>query len=103
RAVLGGSLRVAAPELADGPLPSAVDDAMRKGEDVSLPELHLPDAAGDRILKGRVFPFERGATVFLDDVTERSRAEDARRKSETLLKLVLDTLPVGVWVADRMG
>jgi PAS domain S-box-containing protein len=41
-----------------------------------------------------------GVTFIIDDITERKRAEDAARESEKLLRLVLDTLPVGVAVTD---
>jgi PAS domain S-box-containing protein len=101
--VLGLPLIEALPELSLGPLPGAIADAMKSGEGVSLAELRIGEAADARTFGGRVFPFERGATVFLQDVTEKRRAEEAVRKSEALLKLVLDTLPVGVWVADREG
>lgn len=37
------------------------------------------------------------------DVTERKRAEEAMRHSQQLLKLVLETLPVGVAVIDKGG
>ena len=38
-----------------------------------------------------------------EDVSERRRTEEALRRNESLLKLVLDTLPVGVWIADEKG
>ena len=37
------------------------------------------------------------------DVTERRAAERALRRNEALLRTVLDTLPVGVWVTDHEG
>src|SRR5947208_8787533 len=37
------------------------------------------------------------------DITDRKRAEDGLQQSERLLRLVLDTLPVGVSVVDRSG
>jgi PAS domain S-box-containing protein len=37
------------------------------------------------------------------DVTDRKRVEDAMRRSQQLLNLVLETLPVGVAVTDQSG
>jgi len=37
------------------------------------------------------------------DITDRKRAEEQLRRSEGLLRLVLDALPVGVAVVDRSG
>lgn len=45
----------------------------------------------------------RGYAKVTRDITQSRRAEDALRHSETLLRSVLDTLPVGVWVMDREG
>ena len=39
----------------------------------------------------------------LVDVTERIRAEESVRKNEALLRTVFETLPVGVWLADKEG
>jgi len=39
----------------------------------------------------------------LNDVTEEARANEELRKSETLLRSVLNTLPIGVWITDRDG
>jgi len=37
------------------------------------------------------------------DITDRKRAEEALREQEALLSLILETLPVGVWVTDKAG
>ncbi|HWI41818.1 MAG TPA: PAS domain S-box protein, partial [Verrucomicrobiae bacterium] len=37
------------------------------------------------------------------DVTARKTSEEALRRSEALLRVVLENLPVGVWIVDRTG
>jgi PAS domain S-box-containing protein len=39
----------------------------------------------------------------LNDVTERVKAEKEVEKNEALLRTVLETLPVGVWITDEKG
>lgn len=65
---------------------------------------------------GSIFPVEVDVTVVKDDtgqvlyravnvqdVTERKAAERNIQQQEALLSAVLDTLPVGVWIADANG
>jgi PAS domain S-box-containing protein len=44
-----------------------------------------------------------GVILSLLNVTDRVRAEESVRQNEALLKTVFETLPVGVWIADRKG
>jgi signal transduction histidine kinase len=44
-----------------------------------------------------------GAMNCFQDITDRKRAEEGLRRSERLLRLVLDALPVGVAVVDLSG
>jgi two-component system NarL family sensor kinase len=44
-----------------------------------------------------------GAMNCFQDMTDRKRAEEGLQRSERLLRLVLDALPVGVAVVDRSG
>jgi PAS domain S-box-containing protein len=57
--------------------------------------------------RGYIVANERGDAISAfgttQDVTERRQAEDALRRSEQLLRQVLDSLPVGVVVVDREG
>lgn len=39
----------------------------------------------------------------LHDVSEEARAHEELRKSEALLRNVLETLPIGVWITDKQG
>jgi len=45
----------------------------------------------------------RGYAEVTRDITQSRRSEDAMRHSETMLRSVLDTLPVGVWMIDCKG
>ncbi len=39
----------------------------------------------------------------LNDVTQETRAYEELRRNEGLLRTVLDTVPIGVWIADKDG
>jgi PAS domain S-box-containing protein len=65
---------------------------------------------------GTVFPVVLSATAVTDeagnyvmsrstifDITDRKRAEQTLKRNEAMLRLILDTLPVGVWLTDREG
>jgi PAS domain S-box-containing protein len=39
----------------------------------------------------------------VEDITDRKRSEEVLRQKEALLRTVLDSLPVGVWVTDTQG
>lgn len=41
--------------------------------------------------------------VNVQDMSEQRQAQEAVERSEALLRLVLNSLPVGVWIADRDG
>jgi PAS domain S-box-containing protein len=62
-----------------------------------------------RWVRDRAFPISdptgavRRVVGVADDITERTHAEEGLRRSEELLRLVLDSLPVGVALFDRAG
>ena len=65
---------------------------------------HSPSA--ERWFSLRVVRASGGRNAFVavhDDITLRRQGENALREAERTLQLVLDTLPVGVWIMDRTG
>lgn len=84
-------------------------DHMDTGESYE-DEMRLRRADGEyRWFLVRTVPLldERGKVVrwygTSTDIEDRKRAEEELRRSQQLLNLVLETLPVGVMVADRVG
>lgn len=43
------------------------------------------------------------ALFLLNSIRRRKKAEEALRQSENLLQKVFDTLPIGLWIADKNG
>jgi PAS domain S-box-containing protein len=75
--VLGHPLLDAFPGLKNTPLPSTLAEARLSNRGCILPEFCLNDDDSERVFEAHIFPFERGITVFLNDVTERKHTQEA--------------------------
>ncbi len=106
-----GSLRLYAP---DGTLvphhESKMAEVLRTGIEARDLEVVIERPDGSRItVLVNIVPLRSrdgqliGAMNCFQDITDRQRAEEALRRSERLLRLVLDALPVGVGVFDLSG
>src|SRR5258705_260380 len=73
--VVGHPLAAAFPEVEETLLPPAIDEALLTGRVAPIVEFARSGDAAHSIFEARVFPFGRGVTVFLDDVTARKRFE----------------------------
>ena len=105
-----GSLRLYSP---DGKLvpheESKMAEVLRTGIEARDLEVVMERPDGSRItVLVNIVPLRNGdgeligAMNCFQDITDRKRAEEALRRSERLLRLVMDTLPVGVAVVDRL-
>jgi diguanylate cyclase (GGDEF)-like protein/PAS domain S-box-containing protein len=97
---LGRSLVGAVPLLAKTDLPRAISDALKTGTPGALVCVGVPSAAGSRILQVRIFPVVGGATLLWHDVTERTLAEQALKRSEERLTLAAEGSNDGLWEWD---
>ena len=66
-------------------------------------ELRLATEELERRVAARTAELAGIVATLQEEVTERIEAEESLRKSEALLKTVLDTLPVAVWVLNKNG
>lgn len=54
-------------------------------------------------LEVRNFPTEDGLSIYIHDATEKKQAEKELRDSEQKYRLLIETLPDAVWIADMEG
>jgi diguanylate cyclase (GGDEF)-like protein/PAS domain S-box-containing protein len=97
---LGRSLARAMPVLAKTDLPRAITDALTNRSPQTLAHLGLPSAAGARILQVRILPVVGGVTLLWQDVTERTQAEHALKRSEERFALAAEGANDGLWALD---
>ncbi len=97
---LGRSLVAAMPALAKTELPRAMADVLTTGTPRTLTHLLLPTPTGGRTLQVRVLPTDDGVTMLWDDVTERTRADHALKRSEERLALAAEGANDGLWEWD---
>jgi diguanylate cyclase (GGDEF)-like protein/PAS domain S-box-containing protein len=98
--VLGRPLLEALPEIADTPLAGALGASSATTSKIPL---RLRRDGDERVLEASVFPFERGTTVFLNDVTLRRRAEDALRESEAKFRTLAESAASAIFIYQGNG
>lgn len=94
---LGRSLAGAMPVLSKTELPRAIDDAVTNRSPRTLAQVGLPSAAGARILQVKILPVDGGVTLLWHDVTERTHADLALKRSEERLALAAEGANDGLW------
>jgi diguanylate cyclase (GGDEF)-like protein/PAS domain S-box-containing protein len=97
---LGRSLVDAVPALSKTDLQRTIQEALTSGSARTLAQLALPSAARARILQVRILPVVDGVTLLWLDVTERTRAEHALKRSEERLVLAAEGAHDGLWEWD---
>jgi diguanylate cyclase (GGDEF)-like protein/PAS domain S-box-containing protein len=97
---LGRSLVGAVPVLSQTDVPRAIKDALANQTPQTIAQLGLPSAAGARILQVRILPVVDGVTLLWQDITERTRAEYALKRSEERLALAAEGANDGLWEWD---
>jgi diguanylate cyclase (GGDEF)-like protein/PAS domain S-box-containing protein len=94
---LGRSLTAAMPALGKTELLRAIDDAVTNGSPRTLAQLGLASAAGARILQVKILPVVGGVTLLWHDVTDRTHADLALKRSEERLALAAEGANDGLW------
>jgi PAS domain S-box-containing protein len=94
--VLGRPLLEAFPNLATTPLARALVDSIETRQIEALDDVRF-GYDPERVFEARLFPFEGGTTVFINDVTERRLAEQARRETEERYRTLVDNASIGIY------
>ena len=97
---LGRSLAAAMPALVKTQLPLVIAEVLSTKTPRTIPDLALPASAKGLTLQVKVVPVAGGATLLWDDVTERTRAEHALKRSQERLALAAEGANDGLWEWD---
>jgi PAS domain S-box-containing protein len=97
---VGRPLAAAVPAISQTELPRAIKDAVESGSGRTLPHVGLPAASGPRILSVKIVPVSGGVTLLWNDITERTRAEQALKRNEERLALAAEGANDGLWEWD---
>jgi diguanylate cyclase (GGDEF)-like protein/PAS domain S-box-containing protein len=97
---LGLSVVSAVPALGNTSLPRTINEALKDRTARTLSHVSLPSAAGARILQIKILPVAGGATLLWQDVTERTHAEQALKRSEERFTLAAEGANDGLWEWD---
>ena len=97
---LGQTLGNAAPALAKTELPRIVSEVLTTRVAKTLTQVSLPTVAGGRTVQIKVLPVDGGATLIVQDVSERRREDHAVKRSEERLALAAAGANDGLWEWD---
>ena len=97
RQALGDTLVGAIPVLGTSELPKALAEVVKDRTPRGIPQLRLSTGPGARILHVKMLPVSNGVTLLWQDVTERTHAELALKRSEERLALAAEGANDGWW------
>ena len=100
RELFGQSIWEAFPAVTGTIFDEQFHQAMAEQHSVSFTADYAPLQASFVV---HAYPSAEGLMIFFQDITERQRAEKALRGSEEQLRIIIQTLPVGVLITDRTG
>src|SRR5262249_54012702 len=97
---LGHSVFDTLPSLRHTDLPRAINDALKQRHPSTLTHLGVTSTSGARMLNVSVLPVPNGVSLLWQDVTTRSREEQAVKRSEERLALAAQGANDGLWEWD---
>ena len=98
--ILGRELWEVFPESLDSRFEREYRRAMTEHETVEFEEYYEPL---ENWFEVRAYPSEDGLSVYLHDINERKRAEQALRESEERYRFLADAVPQQIWTARPDG
>jgi diguanylate cyclase (GGDEF)-like protein/PAS domain S-box-containing protein len=97
---LGRALASVVPSVSHSQLPRAIQDAVATRTAQMISEFGLPSSAGARVLDIKILPVAEGVTLLWHDVTDRTQADQALKRSDERLMLAAAGANDGLWEWD---
>ncbi len=88
------------PEDIGKPVYDAYHQAMEKQEMISMEEYYKPH---DKWFLNLIYPSPEGLSVFFKDITDRVKAAQILEEKELRLRMITETVPVGIFETDADG
>jgi PAS domain S-box-containing protein len=98
--LIGKNLWSEHPEAVEMAFGKACRRALETQQLIVLEDYYSP---WDRWFENRIHPSRHGLSIFFTDITERRRTEDALQRTESLLRTVLNSVPLTIFATDEKG
>ncbi|MBK4737321.1 sensor domain-containing protein [Noviherbaspirillum pedocola] len=98
--LLGRSILEVIPGLSGSSTFSYIDSAMRARENTFFEVYYEPVGWW---IEARLYPYDDGLSIFFQDITEKKRAADAIKESESRFREMIDLTPAGYIALDSAG
>jgi PAS domain S-box-containing protein len=100
KTMIGKHIWTESPERIDQPFYKACHEAMEKQHYIHIEQYHPPH---DLWFENHIYPSPEGLSIFIRNVTDKKKAEEAILKTKSQYQTLAEISPVGIFHTDAKG